>query len=219
MSLSQPHAPEPIESLVARARGGEEEAQGALFTRYEPFVRRRLAEARRARNWFWLTDLDDAVQETFAQFFGALRGEKFRYEGEGRLEGFLVRTAWFVSMNLKDKHRGGELSLFDAEEGGLAFDLPAWAEAVYDGLERRDCLRLLAAAVAELNPSRREVVERTLLGQPVRQICAATGKTPASVSGLKFNALVELRRRLAERGFLERCGELFGLSAAQGEEE
>ncbi len=214
MDRSGEHEP-PLSELVARACEDDAPAQAALFERYRGFVHRRLAASRRRRNWFWLDDLDDAVQETFMQFFAALREGKFRYESERRLEGFLVRTAWFVSMNLKDKHRGAEVSLYDPDEGGLRFDLPAWADAVFDRLERRDCLRMLASAVAELNPNRREVVERTLLGQRVRDICAATGRTSASVSGLKFNALVELRERLAAQGFVERCGELFGLVAAE----
>ena len=86
-------------------------------------------------------------------------------------------------------------------------DLPSLQEAM------RECLEMLGQAVAELKESRREVVERTLLGQKVREICAATGKSPASVSGLKFNAFVQLRKRLTALGFMEKCGELFGLAA------
>ena len=84
---------------------------------------------------------------------------------------------------------------------------------IYDNLTRRDCYKLLAAAIAGLNPNRRDVVERTLLGQKVRQICAETNRTPGSVSGLKFNAMVDLRKRLSTEGFLEQCGELFQLTA------
>lgn len=170
-----------------------------------------MAGARRRRNWFWLTDPEDVVQDVLTQFIQAVRDGKFRYDGERALEGYLVRTAWFVAMNLKEKHRA-HVSLHDPEEGGLRFDLPAWSEAIHQQVDRRDCLRLLGEAIAELNPNRREVVERTLLGEKVREICAATGRTPASISGLKFNAFVELRKRLGERGFLERCGALFALA-------
>ena len=49
----------------------------------------------------------------------------------------------------------------------------------------------------------------------IAQACAEgraeTGRSGSSVSGLKFNALKELRDRLVEQGFLERCGELLGL--------
>ena len=40
---------------------------------------------------------------------------------------------------------------------------------------------------------------------------AATGRSASSVSGLKFNAGVELRKKLSEVGFLDQCAELFGL--------
>ncbi|MGE0706765.1 MAG: RNA polymerase sigma factor [Planctomycetota bacterium] len=202
--------------LVERAAQGEDAAETALWRRYQRFVRRRLAETKARRNWFWLTDLESAEQDVFAQFFLALREGKFRFEGEQRLQGFLLRTSFFVAMNLKDKAREEQaLSLFDPDEGGLRFDVASFADAVYDQVERQRCLKLLARAIALLNENRRDVVERTLLGQKVREICAGTGRTPASVSGLKFNALVELRKKLEEVGFLDTCAELFGLGGTE----
>lgn len=214
MSLPEPEDRE-LAELVARAGDRDAEAERTLYDRYRRFVHRRLEGARRKRNWFWLTDVDEAAQEVFSQFFIALREGKFTFEGERRLEGFLVRTAWFVAMNLKDRAtREKAVSLFDDEDGGLRFDVAAFGSAVYEQLDRKECLEMLGKAVSELKESRREVVERTLLGQKVREICAATGKTPSSVSGLKFNAFVQLRERLTELGFVERCGALFGLEGA-----
>jgi DNA-directed RNA polymerase specialized sigma24 family protein len=211
--MSVPQPTDGWQELVERARQGDGPAQTRLHDRLRPFVRRRLREAKARRNWFWLTDEDAAVQDVLIQFFQALEDGRFSYEGPERMRGFLVRTTWFVAMNAKDravKHRA--ISLHDDEEGGLKLDVAAFAEAVYDGLDRQECLKLLARTINRLNPNRREIVERTLLGQKVRDICAATGKTPASVSGLKFNALVQLREWLGEEGFEERCGSLFGLS-------
>lgn len=149
----------------------------------------------------------------FAQFFQALRGGKFSFEGESRLQGFLLRTAFFVAMDRKDRARRHEaISLYDPDEGGLRFDVADFADAVYDQLDRQRCLKLLAGAIQGLNENRREVLERTLAGEKVRDICAATGRSASSVSGLKFNALVELRKILADSGFLEQCGPLFGLA-------
>ena len=201
-----------LAALLERVRRREPAAEEAVHDRLRPFVLRRLEEARARRNWFWLTDAEGVVQDVFSQFFQVVREGRFTFEGRRRLEGFLLRTAYFAAMNTKDKvARHQALSLHDPEEGELRFDLPAFARAAWEGLEQRECLELLARAVAGLGENRREVIERTLLGQKVREICAATGRTPASVSGLKFNALVELRQRLLEAGFLERCGELFGL--------
>ena len=201
-----------LAALLERVRRREPAAETELHERLRPFVLRRLEEARARRNWFWLTDAEGVVQDVFAQFFQVVREGRFSFEGQRRLEGFLLRTAFFAAMNTKDRvARHQAQSLYDQEEGELRFDLPAYAGAAWEEGERRECLELFARAVAGLNHNRREVVERTLLGQKVRDICAATGRSPASVSGLKFNALVELRERLVEQGFLDRCGELFGL--------
>jgi len=202
-----------LAALVGRARERDPAAEAELHDRLRPFVRRRLEEARARRNWFWLTDLEEATQDVLTSFFAALREGKFAYEGDQRLRGFLVRTAWFTAMNAKDRAaRERAVSLFDEEEGGLRFDVAAFAAAAPDDLARRECLELLARAITSLNENRREVVERTLLGQKVRDIVGETGRTSASVSGLKFNALVDLRRRLDEEGFMDECGELFGLA-------
>ncbi|MEZ6184854.1 MAG: sigma-70 family RNA polymerase sigma factor [Planctomycetota bacterium] len=198
--------------LVARAQGGDPRAEEAIHEQLRPFLTRRLREARARRNWFWLTDLDDAVNRVFAQFFLALRAGKFEFRDPTGLEGFLLRTGFFVIMNLKDKARDARwLSLHDPEEGGLRFDVADFARSAPEDLDHRECLKMLAAAVAALNTNRRDVIERTLLGQSVRQICEETGRSGSSVSGLKFNALKDLQARLVEQGFLERCGELLGL--------
>lgn len=195
------------------------EAEEALCRRFWPFVTRRVEEARRRRNWFWLNDVEGVVQDVFTQFFAAHRGGKFAFEGRRRLEGFLVRTAYFVAMNLKDRAaRDRALSLYDDEDGGLRFDVAALAEALPEQLDRAECLKLLARVIAGLNENRREVVERTLLGQKVRDICTETGRSASSVSGLKFNAFVDLRRLLVEADFTTRCGELFGLDGPLGPE-
>lgn len=197
---------------VEAAARGESEAEGLLYERYLRFVTRRLTETRSRRNWFWLTDIESVVQDVFVQFFKALKEGKFTFEGEHRLQGFLLRTGFFVAMDRKDKARKEQaISLYDPEEGELRFDLPDFADAVYDQLDRQRCLQLLAQAIAKLNPNRREVIERTLAGQKVRDICQALGRSPASVSGLKFNASIELRKILGETSFLDQCGALFGL--------
>jgi len=199
-----------LAALLKRVRAKEGPAESELHARYRRFVERRLAEAKKKRNWFWLEDLDDAVQEVFLHFYEAVRQGKFTYEGEDRLEGFLVRTAWFVAMNLKDKvPRARSVSLFkneDDEESGLIIDLPAFAKTASERIHGRDCTERLYRTIGELAEPRREVILRTLAGEKVRDIVAATGKTAAAVSGLKWNAMKELRERLFENGFARDCG-------------
>ncbi len=201
---------DPIAALVKRVRAKDAAAEGELFGRYRRFVERRLSEARSRRNWFWLEELDDAVQEVFIQFFQSVRDGKFVFEGEDRLEGFLVRTCWFVAMNAKDKApKARSVSLFrteDDEEGGLILDLPSFARGASERLHGRDCAELLYKTIGELVESRREVILRTLQGEKVRDIVRATGKTAAAVSGLKFNAMKELREKLEANGFARDCG-------------
>lgn len=204
------------DARVAEALAGGREAQDEVLAALRPLLLRRVEDARRRRNWFWLDDPEEVVQEAAAQLLAAWRGGKFAYEGWRRLEGFAVRTAFFVAMNRKDRAaRARAFSLHDPEDGGLRFDVAAFAASVDEDLDRRRCLELLARAIAGLNENRREVVERTLLGQKVREICAETGRSAASVSGLKFNALLELRRALDGVEFARRCGELFGLGGPE----
>lgn len=199
-----------LERLIAAARGGDKQAEGELYKRYRRFVERRLESARRRRNWFWLTDLDDAIQDVFIQFYGALKKGRFEFKGEDELKGFLVKTSFFVVMNLKDKKPRERLfSSFirEDDEGNPVLNLAAFADKVYAHQERKDCLKMFYEAVDELSKNRRDVIMRTLLGQKVRDICAATRRSPASVSGLKFNGLKELKQKLEAGGFLEHCAE------------
>ncbi len=199
-----------LASLLQRVRSKDAQAESELHARYRRFVERRLAEGRARRNWFWLEELDDAVQEVFLHFFEAVRGGKFVYEGEERLEGFLVRTAWFVAMNVKDKarkHRAVSLFRSDQEEeGGLIEDLPGFARSASEHVHRRDCAELLYRTIDELGDARKDVILRTLQGEKVRDIIRATGKTASAISGLKFNALKALREKLEENGFVRDCG-------------
>lgn len=199
-----------LAALMKRVRAKDARAESEVFERKRRFVERRLKEARERRNWFWLEELDDAVQEVFVQFFSAVRDGKFAYEGEARLEGFLVRTCWFVAMNLKDKAPRKAVSLFqrsdENEDEGLILDLPAFAKTASEKLHRRECAELLYRTIGELAESRREVILRTLEGEKVRDIVQATGKTAAAVSGLKWNAMKELKEKLEANGFVRDCG-------------
>lgn len=199
---------EELAALVKKVRARDPAAEAALHGRYRRFVERRLAEARERRNWFWLDDQEDAVQETFVSFFAAVRDGRFAFEGESRLKGFLVRTAWFVAMNAKDKApktRTVSLSVGPDDEANT-IDVPSFVASASDRLARRECTERLYAAIQSLADSRRDVVLRTLAGEKVREIVKATGKTAAAISGLKFNAFKELKVKLEENGFVRDCG-------------
>lgn len=200
-----------LAAIIAAAQRGDSNAEAQIYNRFLRFVEQRLRDARRRRNWFWLDDIDEAAQEVFVQFFSALRGGRFRFSSEDKLKGFLLRTSFFISMNLKDRRPRerlfSQLGQDKDDDGSDISHLLGFADTAFSEGERHDCIRLLYEAVEGLNGNRRDIIQRTLEGQTVRDICAETGRSPASVSGLKFNAIKDLRELLEERGFLEHCGE------------
>jgi RNA polymerase sigma factor (sigma-70 family) len=204
--------------LVVAAKRGSQDAESQLYQRYYRFVERRMADAKRRRNWFWLTDLEDAVQDVFIQFFGALKSGRFQFQSGDELKGFLIKTSFFVVMNLKDKKpRERSFSQFGDEDGeNPIINLAAFSDNIFSSTERKKCLKLFYEAVEDLSKNRRDIIVRTLLGQKVRDICAATNRTPASISGLKFNAIKELRSHLERRQFLKQCGEVMELLGGRG---
>ena len=114
VAVPDPDEERALASLLDRVARRDPAAEEAFCRRFRAFVQRRVEEARRRRNWFWLSDVDGVVQEVFIQVLSAVRGGKFTFEGLRRLEGFLVRTAFFVAMNTKDRaSRDRALSLFD----------------------------------------------------------------------------------------------------------
>ena len=52
-----------LASLLDRVRRRDSAAEDAFCRRFWPFVRRRVQEARRRRNWFWLGDVEGVVHE------------------------------------------------------------------------------------------------------------------------------------------------------------
>ncbi|NUQ00830.1 MAG: sigma-70 family RNA polymerase sigma factor [Armatimonadetes bacterium] len=199
--------------LLAAVRRGDSEAWSELLERYRPFVLGRLRHAARARNWFWLDDLDDAAQEVLVRFFEAVEAGRFEYRDEDQLRGFLVRTAFYVAMKRKDQAADerpvSDLLGDESEEAWRRFDLQAFAASAFDTLGRRECLRDLYAAVDRLQPARREVLRYSLLGLKPREIAPRMGRTANAVSVLKFHALEDLRVELEASDFVRNCGRYF----------
>lgn len=200
--------------MLSAVAAGDAAAWSALLERYRPFVLGRLRQARKTRNWFWLTELDDVVQDVLVQFYEAVQQGRFTYRDEHALRGFLVQTTFFVVMKHKDAATG-EQALSDLWVGDEADDLERrfalveFAESAFDPLGRRDCLRELYQAIDRLPEARREVLRLTLLGLHPRDIAPRMKRTANAVSVLKFHALDELRRALEQTDFAANCGEYF----------
>ncbi len=199
-----------LETLLQRARAGEEPARGELYERYVAAVRARVRHGKRRRNWFWLEEEEDVVQEVFARFFSALDEGKYAHRDEDGLLGFLTRTGFFVIMELKGKLRAKE-KLGVSPERIAALDLREVGRTLPMQLAERDCLARLYAAIEDLPAARAEVLKGWLYGSSVADLATRMGRSANAVSGLKFQGLKQLRSRLTDSGFLEECGEVFGL--------
>jgi RNA polymerase sigma-70 factor (ECF subfamily) len=86
---------------------------------------------------------------------------------------------------------------------GSASCLEAWLAAQQSSpsqqADRGEQLLLLADALTALPAAQREAVERHyLLGQPVAQVAAEMGKTPAALAGLLKRGLRQLRKTLRQ---------------------
>jgi RNA polymerase sigma factor (sigma-70 family) len=200
--------------LLRAVQAGDPDAWSELLERYRPFVLGRLRHTAKARNWFWLDDLDDLAQEVLVRFYEAVRDGRFVYRDESALRGFLVRTAFFAVMARKDEaalERPLSDLLPDEERRALAarFDLGAFADAAFDTLGRRQCLEELYRAIDSLAPARAEVLRLTLLGYKPREMAPLLDRSANAVSVLKFHALEDLQAALEAGDWLRNCGRYF----------
>jgi len=204
--------------LIYALAHGDREAWEAFDAAWRPWLGSRVRRAARTRNWFWMTDPEDLVQEALALFNQRLMEKRFRYQSEPQLKAYLIRAAFFVAMRQKRAARLQTRSLPEVEgprdvPGNVA-DLPAvdWVSAAWEASDRRRCLELVARTLATLIPARRQVLELTLVGEKPARIAERMGKTAGAISCLKFHALADLKRALDETRFREDCGDTLELS-------
>jgi RNA polymerase sigma factor (sigma-70 family) len=167
------------------------------------FLKGRVTKIVRKNNWFWVKDVDDVVQESLLSFIKANDKGLYIYQGDAKLRGFLVKTAVFYMMSLQKKEiRNREYNYVVSDEDSTPLVEVAIAPT-NESSDERDAFFL---ALEKLNPRRKEVIMKILDGLKVRDICRETGATPAAVSGLKFNAIKDLKQILKHRGFTVRGG-------------
>ncbi len=201
---------EPLAELVQRARAGAAEARTELYERFADHVLRRIRYGARRRNWFWLDDEDDIVQEVFARFFAALDRGQYAHRDEDGLLGYLTRTCFFAIMDLKNKLRQQEKLGWDAA-ALESLDMRAFGRSLPDELAVKECLSRLYAEIEDLPEARARVLKGWLFGQSIADLAGQMGRSANAVSGLKFQALKQLRERFEATSFLADCGAFFGL--------
>lgn len=194
---------------------GEDSAWTEFDRTWRPWLATRVQRAARVRNWFWITDPEDLVQEALALFGQRVREGRFRFQSEPQLKAYLIKAAFFVAMRQK---RVARLQTRPLEEpsGQARTDLPAvdWVAAAWEASDRYRCLQLVVATLARLNTARRQVLELTLLGLKPMSIAERMGKTPGAISCLKFHALADLKRELEATDFSRDCGDTLELGGA-----
>ena len=197
-----PVVPTSPEVLLARARGGDQEALGRLLEEYREYLRL-LARSRVGRDLQVRLDPSDLVQETLLEAHRDFR--QFLGETEAELTVWLRRI---LVRNLTDqlKHHHSQKRNFQREQP-LAELVEQAHEALAAPLStpsahaaRREQAVLLAAALAQLPDDYREVVTmRHLEGRSFEEVAAAMGRTSGAVRMLWMRALERLGVLLENR--------------------
>ena len=177
---------EAVEALIDRARGGDAEAFGGLYDRFQPEILRYLAHR--------VGDPDtaeDLAQQVFLKAWQAIP----RYEARG-----VPFKAWLYRMahNQMVDHFRTRRPTADLE----GIDVPEEAEAESLVLAG-EMSAALEAALGRLSEDHRQVlVLRFLMEKSAREIGEIMGRKEVTVRGLQMRALQALRRAIEERGGL-----------------
>jgi len=165
------------DALVAGAKAGDAHAFELLVQRHE----RKIFSVvqRMTRNW---EDAEDVVQQCFQKAFIHLR----TFECESLFSTWLTRIAINEALMLLRRKRGSrEVPIAESiteDETVLPLDFPDSGPNPEDSCLQREQERILSAAVNELTPGMREVIELRELGE------LSTGET-AQVMGLSVGAV------------------------------
>jgi len=158
----------------------------------EPLVRRYQGQA--LRTAFLITQeralAEEAVQEAFLRFYGAVR----RFDADRPVAPYLLRIVVRTALNLARRERR-TVSLDGSME--QVERLLARAEGVEEQVERAWLAAEVERALAALTPRQRAViVQRYYLGLSEQEMARRLDVTPGTVKRLLYNARRRLRRLL-----------------------
>ncbi|MDP2328925.1 MAG: sigma-70 family RNA polymerase sigma factor [Dehalococcoidia bacterium] len=175
-----------VRRLVDRAKGGDAEAFGGLYDRFQPEIVRYLTHRTRDAD-----AAEDLAQQVFLKAWQAIP----RYEDRG-----VPFKAWLYRMahNQMVDHFRGRRPTSDLE--GL--DLPVDSEAETLLLEG-EMQEALKGALERLTEDHRQVlVLRFLMEKSAREIGEVMGRKEVTIRGLQMRALQALRREIESMGGL-----------------
>jgi RNA polymerase sigma-70 factor (ECF subfamily) len=189
----------PSAELVARWRGGDQEAARELFRRYAARLRA-LARSRLPAGLARHIDPEDVVQSACRSFFSGARAGRYALRREGDLWRLLAAITVHKLRHqverhtagkrdaARERHFGGESTLFRLQ--GRLFargPSPSQAAALADALEQ---------VFRELGPLERRVVELRVEGRSLEEIAAAVRRSERTVRRL----LERVKGRLRQEG-------------------
>lgn len=187
-----------IQSLVERARGGDNEAFEALCARYESAIKARI------RPWLGgalrrKVSVLDVLQEVFIEVHRGL--PDFEPQGPGAFGAWAGKIAEMKAREAVRRYTGTmkrDPGREVTRDGRVpTANVPGAAprpSEVAMGEEKRD---EVIAAMAELPPDYRRVIELLQIGQlPIETVAAMLGRTPQATRRLHSRAIGRLADRL-----------------------
>lgn len=194
------------QTLVFRAKQGEEEALGELYSRHAGRVRHSLA----ARlGGYDAADLEDIVQETFLYAFDVIRRGAFdETASEGGFRHWLAKVAvnkardQFRQRHTKRRGEGKERLMRDVlSSSSIELDLKSPLARPSEVLRGKELEHKITEALNSLNDRQREVIDlRDHCEMSFAEIAEEMTASPATLRSLYKRAKEELR------GHLERLG-------------
>lgn len=175
-----------VRRLIDRAKGGDAEAFGGLYDRFQPEIVRYLTHRTRDAD-----AAEDLAQQVFLKAWQAIP----RYEDRG-----VPFKAWLYRMahNQMVDHFRSRRPTSDLE----GVDLPVDSEAETLLLEG-EMQEALKGALERLTEDHRQVlVLRFLMEKSAREIGEIMGRKEVTIRGLQMRALQALRREIESMGGL-----------------
>ncbi len=173
--------------LIARSRGGDEQAFRLIVERYQGVVAATVIGMLGKGD-----DADDVGQETFIRFHRALHD----FREESTLKTYLVRIAMNLSLNALKRQKRSALRFISRDQTSMPLPEPV-VEAAHDD-EHEERVAVVRNAVDALGPRHKPVVLLRMIQKlSTRETADALGIPEGTVLSRLSRAMQELSKALA----------------------
>ena len=174
--------------LVRRIKAGESDAFDALCTMYDKKVVNIAYSLLSDRE-----DALDAAQEVFVRVYKSISG----FRGDSSLSTWIFRITRNVCSDFLRKRKGFVKSLDDDEEDEPRLEIPDESRAPHTEFEKKERVRIVRAAISELEENQRTVLTLfDLNGLSYEEIADITKVPVGTVKSRLFRAREALRKKL-----------------------